>query len=72
MQHAVLSPDALGPTVCGGEILVEIVATSIGEGFRTAQPLVGPYPSGAPAITSKVNILVPVGRSSEDRSLAAM
>ncbi|MBN9364884.1 MULTISPECIES: sugar kinase [unclassified Devosia] len=50
MQHAVLSPDALGPTVCVGEILVEIVATSIGEGFRTAQPLVGPYPSGAPAI----------------------
>ena len=50
MQHAVLSPDALGPTVCVGEILVEIVATSTGEGFRTAQPLVGPYPSGAPAI----------------------
>jgi sugar/nucleoside kinase (ribokinase family) len=50
MQQAVLSPDALGPTLCVGEILVEIVATSIGEGFRTAQPLVGPYPSGAPAI----------------------
>lgn len=50
MQNAVLSPDALGPTVCVGEILVEIVATTIGEGFRTAQPLVGPYPSGAPAI----------------------
>jgi fructokinase len=50
MLHDVLSPDALGPTVCVGEILVEIVATTVGEGFRAAQPLVGPYPSGAPAI----------------------
>lgn len=50
MQNAVLSPDELGPTVCVGEILVEIVATTMGEGFRAAQPLVGPYPSGAPAI----------------------
>jgi len=33
-----------------GEILVEIVATTKGEGFREAQPLVGPFPSGAPAI----------------------
>ena len=33
-----------------GEILVEIVATTIGDGFREAQSLVGPYPSGAPAI----------------------
>ena len=47
---AVLAPDALGPTICVGEILVEIVATTIGDGFRTAQPLTGPYPSGAPAI----------------------
>ena len=46
----VLAPDALGPTVCLGEILVEIVATTVGEGFLTAQPLIGPYPSGAPAI----------------------
>lgn len=45
-----LAPDRLGPTVCVGEILVEIVATTIGDGFREAQPLVGPYPSGAPAI----------------------
>lgn len=45
-----LAPDSLGPTVCVGEILVEIVATTIGEGFREAQPLIGPYPSGAPAI----------------------
>lgn len=47
---AALAPDALGPTVCVGEILVEIVATTIGDGFRAAQPLTGPYPSGAPAI----------------------
>lgn len=33
-----------------GEILVEIVATTPGEGFREVQPLTGPYPSGAPAI----------------------
>jgi len=33
-----------------GEILVEIVATTKGDGFRDAQPLVGPFPSGAPAI----------------------
>ncbi|WP_298817555.1 sugar kinase [uncultured Roseibium sp.] len=45
-----LAPDELGPTVCVGEILVEIVATTIGDGFLEAQPLVGPYPSGAPAI----------------------
>lgn len=49
MTH-VLAPDALGPTVCLGEILVEIVATTMGAGFLTAQPLIGPYPSGAPAI----------------------
>ncbi|QQA42098.1 sugar kinase [Pelagovum pacificum] len=45
-----LAPDALGPTICVGEILVEIVATTVGDGFTDAQPLVGPYPSGAPAI----------------------
>lgn len=33
-----------------GEILVEFVATTQGDGFREAQPLKGPYPSGAPAI----------------------
>lgn len=48
--HTPLSPDALGPTVCIGEILCEIVATTIGDGFTEAQPLFGPYPSGAPAI----------------------
>lgn len=33
-----------------GEILVEIIATEKGDGFRQATPLVGPFPSGAPAI----------------------
>lgn len=33
-----------------GEILVEIVATTKGDGFLNAQPLIGPFPSGAPAI----------------------
>jgi tagatose kinase len=33
-----------------GEILVEIIATTIGAGFREPQPLIGPFPSGAPAI----------------------
>ncbi|MBY3083500.1 sugar kinase [Rhizobium laguerreae] len=47
---SVLAPDPLGPTVCVGEILVEIVATTVGDGFLEAQPLVGPFASGAPAI----------------------
>ncbi|MBY2964200.1 sugar kinase [Rhizobium leguminosarum] len=47
---SVLAPDPLGPTVCVGEILVEIVATTVGDGFLKAQPLVGPFASGAPAI----------------------
>lgn len=33
-----------------GEILVEIMAETRGDGFREAIPLTGPYPSGAPAI----------------------
>ena len=45
-----LAPDQLGPTVCVGEILVEIVATTVGDGFVEAQPLIGPFASGAPAI----------------------
>ncbi len=45
-----LAPDALGPTLTIGEILVEIVATTVGDGFAEPQPLYGPYPSGAPAI----------------------
>lgn len=45
-----LAPDSLGPTVCIGEILAEIVATTVGSGFSEPVPLIGPYPSGAPAI----------------------
>jgi len=33
-----------------GEILVEIMATSRGDGFREPIGLIGPFPSGAPAI----------------------
>lgn len=33
-----------------GEILVEIMADTIGNGFSESQPLTGPFPSGAPAI----------------------
>ncbi|WP_274626315.1 sugar kinase [Arvimicrobium flavum] len=39
-----------GSIVTIGEILIEIMATTRGQGFREAQPLVGPFPSGAPAI----------------------
>jgi fructokinase len=45
-----LAPDALGPTVTVGEILVEIVAQTVGEGFLKPLNLIGPFPSGAPAI----------------------
>ena len=45
-----IAPDALGPTVTIGEILVEIMATSRGDGFLAPTTLAGPYPSGAPAI----------------------
>ena len=45
-----LASDALGPTVTIGEILVEIMATTRGNGFLEPIQLVGPYPSGAPAI----------------------
>lgn len=45
-----LAPDDLGPTVCVGEILVEIMATTVGEGFLEPLELLGPFPSGAPAI----------------------
>lgn len=36
--------------VVAGEILVEIMADSVGDGFRAPIALTGPYPSGAPAI----------------------
>ncbi|MEX0277477.1 MAG: carbohydrate kinase family protein [Ruegeria sp.] len=45
-----LAPDSLGPTICIGEILAEIVVTSMGEGFDQPLPMIGPFPSGAPAI----------------------
>ena len=40
----------MGKIVTLGEILVEIMATKIDQGFRTPGYFVGPYPSGAPAI----------------------
>ena len=45
-----LAPDALGPTITIGEILVEIMADSRGKGFLEPISLTGPFPSGAPAI----------------------
>jgi sugar/nucleoside kinase (ribokinase family) len=39
-----------GLIVTIGEILVEIMAVERGQGFRSAIQLVGPFPSGAPAI----------------------
>lgn len=50
LPHRTLAPEALGPTITVGEILVEIMATTIGAGFLEPQSLTGPYPSGAPAI----------------------
>jgi sugar/nucleoside kinase (ribokinase family) len=45
-----LAPEALGPTVTVGEILVEIMSTTAGNGFLEEQMFSGPYASGAPAI----------------------
>lgn len=45
-----LAPESLGPTITVGEILVEIMATTVGNGFLEPQSLVGPFASGAPAI----------------------
>jgi len=47
---ALLAPESLGPTVTVGEILVEVMASEPGDGFLEPIALVGPYPSGAPAI----------------------
>jgi D-tagatose-1,6-bisphosphate aldolase subunit GatZ/KbaZ len=33
-----------------GEVLVEVMAQDVGQGFRSPLPLLGPFPSGAPAI----------------------
>lgn len=49
-QSPRLAPDALGPTITIGEILVEIMADHPGNGFLEPTALTGPYPSGAPAI----------------------
>ena len=45
-----IASDSAGPTIAAGEILVEIMATDRGLGFLEPLTLVGPYPSGAPAI----------------------
>lgn len=50
LKNNPLAPDDLGPTLCIGEILCEIVATKVGNGFREPQNLLGPFASGAPAI----------------------
>ncbi len=50
LQTGGLAPEALGPTITIGEILVEIMATTVGHGFLEPQALIGPFASGAPAI----------------------
>jgi tagatose kinase len=50
MTNGVLATTSLGPTIVVGEILCEIVANTVGNGFHEAQALTGPYPSGATAI----------------------
>ncbi|WFS67355.1 sugar kinase [Agrobacterium leguminum] len=49
-QTSALAPHTKGPTITAGEILVEIMATTVGDGFLEPQALIGPFPSGAPAI----------------------
>lgn len=50
LSPTTLAPDALGPTLTFGEILVEIMATLPGHGFDRPLDLRGPFASGAPAI----------------------
>ena len=45
-----IASQSTGPTIVAGEILVEIMATERGLGFLEPLTLIGPYPSGAPAI----------------------
>jgi len=45
-----IAAESVGPTIVAGEILVEIMATERGFGFLEPQALIGPFPSGAPAI----------------------
>ncbi len=49
-RRSEIAAEAVGPTIVAGEILVEIMATERGMGFLEPLTLVGPYPSGAPAI----------------------
>lgn len=49
-DSSLLAPESLGATISIGEILVEIMAVTRGDGFLEPQELIGPYPSGAPAI----------------------
>ncbi|MBZ9848055.1 sugar kinase [Mesorhizobium sp. CA14] len=50
MSRGKIAPEATGPTIVAGEILVEIMASERGLGFLKPLALTGPYPSGAPAI----------------------
>ncbi len=50
VRNAGLGKENVKKIVVIGEILVEIVADTVGEGFLLPQSLSGPYPSGAPAI----------------------
>ena len=45
-----MEPGGTGSIVSIGEVLVEIMATDRGTGFREPMRLQGPFPSGAPAI----------------------
>ena len=39
-----------GMLITVGEILVEVMATTVGTGFANRRASIGPFPSGAPAI----------------------
>ncbi|MBL0371474.1 sugar kinase [Rhizobium sp. KVB221] len=49
-ERPAIAPEALGPAITIGEILVEIMADAPGLGFLEPLALTGPFPSGAPAI----------------------
>jgi sugar/nucleoside kinase (ribokinase family) len=49
-RRSEIASESAGPTIVAGEILVEIMATEPGHGFLEPLSLMGPYPSGAPAI----------------------
>ena len=38
-----IAAESLGPTITVGEILLEIMATTVGDGFLEAQSLSGPF-----------------------------